>query len=289
MRSCAQSRLNIILLWCISTSGSVIRTETSGTSHLLTQPSNNIHALKSIDGLRQEEPEVMHLRAIKSNPKAPEPLYKYASFLLRDNRRDAATRCLLEALQIEPRHVDSLCGYAIVLFQDGDPRAERLFRSALEIGGPSALVRDSAAVIYSRILCRLDFTTRPHCANQKALPHCSAGKVQEAASMLFSVIESTRFDASMPQDRSQLDVSMADIFCEYGNLLEGGGGGGGGVGRTEEAEDAFLAALERNPDHAGTLRSYALLLDRSGRCDETGDPFAAQAARGRTCAYAGVW
>jgi tetratricopeptide (TPR) repeat protein len=81
--------------------------------------------------------------------------------------------------------------------------------------------------------------------------------------MLFSVIESARFASSSLQQGLQQDAAMADVYCEYGNLLDGIGVGP--VERSEDAEEAYLKALELQPEHVGALRSYALLLDRSGR------------------------
>ena len=80
--------------------------------------------------------------------------------------------------------------------------------------------------------------------------------------MLFSVIESARFSSSQSGVEHD-ETAIADILCEYGNVLEGQVGGL--AERLERAEEAYLDALERIPQHAPALRSYALLLDRSGR------------------------
>ena len=120
--------------------------ELDGTSVLEREQKQNVSEMQA---------ETLYLREIKSNPKSPGPLCKYATFLLRDKRQDAAARCFEDALQLSPRHVPSLCNFGVLLYRMGSKRAEHLLRSALDFGGPAALISNSVAVIYSRLLCRL--------------------------------------------------------------------------------------------------------------------------------------
>jgi hypothetical protein len=154
-------RLSALLLWYVYACSNVMIETIGSTSYSVVQPAQSTTQNPRYMEISSEvldhakESEVSHLRGIQGSPRSPGPLCNYALFLLRDNRRDAASRCFQEALELSPGHLRSLCGYATLLYEDNDPKAEQIMRAALDIGGPAALLADSLAVMYSRVLCRL--------------------------------------------------------------------------------------------------------------------------------------
>ncbi len=72
----------------------------------------------------------------------PELWYEYAMFALRSRNVARAEECLLEAVQLDPKHFDSLLVYGCILAQNGEvQKAEAFLRGAESIEPDNGMVK----------------------------------------------------------------------------------------------------------------------------------------------------
>ncbi len=198
--------------------------------------------------------------AVEVSGAAPEPALRYARFLLRDGRTQAAASVLKDARRAEPGNLELLSVLADLYLGEKDwPRATALLRELRAASDDNLRAKQVATALEAAILSGQDRTDESLAVLQDqltgldedgratltiALAQIRAGKVEEARTYLGQATSRRPDDVTLRLLTGS--VAMMD-------------------GDADAAEETFRAVLQRAPDTEAAVRLLYSLLHLQGR------------------------